>query len=267
MKNTLIPIYAPSLLTTERRRHKAVQERDRVHQAFWNPVYAEILACKTPVYGYPKSSRGIMNLKRVIVFTPTISDFTKNPVISHDYGDMYSPEWILTRTNEELGLLINQELSEEAYQALKDRIADVKPQTVYRQDLCDRYVEAERKLGTKNELIGSYNTVIERYISHRMHTQHTGSMRLGSLLTVCLHINGREYHWLSREQKDLYQYPESEIIHIYEADVLQDELADPGIHGVKFTLSPPRPRVKGTALRARAIRWNKNALKKVLACK
>jgi hypothetical protein len=265
--NTLTPIYAPSLLVTEIKRHKAVQERNRIHQALWIPIYNAILACKTPVFGYGRNRAGSMNMDRIITFTHSISSFTGKPVVSHDFHNIENsppPDWILTRSHEELGLLINQELSPEAYQALKDRLSDVAPQTEYRQDLCDRYMDAENKLCKINELIGTYNETIEKYISHKMYKDHTGSMKLGSLLTVCLHINSREYHWLSREQKDIFLYPESEIIHIYEADILQDEANDPGIHGVKFTLSPPRPPSKGTALKARAPRYPKNALKKVL---
>lgn len=128
----------------------------------------------------------------------------------------------------------DENLDEDAYQALKNRLAGISHQLTYRQDLLNQYDEAENLLDTQNKIIGECNEIIEHYVSNRMYNTRSNHMRYDTFFLVYLHINGGEYHWLPREHNKLFQYPESEIVHIYEADILEDEKKNPAIHGVQY---------------------------------
>ena len=242
----MTPIYSPSLLITEKKRHETILKRQETYDTLWDPIYKTITTLKNPVWGYRKKLKnGLYDESEITTLCRESSPFSiEKYTVSCDTYEKYSTSWVLTRSLEELGLLMNDEnLDEEAYQALKDRLAGVSPQLTYRQDLLNRYDEADDLLITQNKIIGECNETIERYISSRMYNTRSGHMRYDTFFIVYLHINGREYHWLPREHDKLFQYPESEIVHIYEADILEDEKKYPAIHGVRYVDDIPESKV------------------------
>ena len=138
-------------------------------------------------------------------------------------------------------------LSKECLQALRDRMSGKIPQVPYRQDLIDLYETVDDLFNAQYKIIGECTERIQKYISDRVWSDKSVAMRYHTEILAILHINGREYQWLSRQSDKLFHTPESKTVHIYEADVIDDETKNPKIKGMVYVFPAPRPPKKGTA--------------------
>jgi len=231
----LTPIYAPSLIDTEKERYLAFQERNRLFDTLWRPVYREIIGC-APVWGV--RVKDVSGSTGIVVFNTRKCTITDEQSISTQYCERWDPDGIRTLPVEDLLLYINTipghdtPLKPDAYQVLKDRIADKIPQTPLRQDLVDRYYEAEDLLSAQYLIIGRATDAIQKYIEDRMWELYRKELQMGHDIVTYLHINGREYHWIPRERSNkLFLCPETKTAHICETDILQDEKEHPRVIG------------------------------------
>lgn len=53
----MTPIYAPSLLITEKKRQETILKRQETYNTLWTPLYETITKLKNPVWGYRKNSK------------------------------------------------------------------------------------------------------------------------------------------------------------------------------------------------------------------
>lgn len=233
----LTPIYAPSLLVTEKERYRAVQERNRLYETLWRPVYKEITD-NAPIWGV--RVKDVSGSTGIVVFNTRKCTITDEPGISTQYCERWDPDGILTLPLEDLPLYINTipghdtPLKPEALQVLKDRLENKVPQTPLRQDLVDRYYEAENLQSAQYLIIGKATDAIQKYIENRVWDLYRKELQMGHDIVTYLHINGREYHWVPNERvQKLFLCPETKIVHIYETDIIQDEKDHPCVIGYK----------------------------------
>lgn len=242
-------IYGPSLIEVEKKRHAAVAKRKTIHETQWIPMFQAIKKAGPSVWGFKRHKNGHLNKNSRVISTVEKSGWHDGDSISNDTHNNRDPEWILTQPLEELPLYIGdaEALSKECLQALRDRMSGKIPQVPYRQDLIDLYETVDDLFDAQYKIIGECTERIQKYISDKVWRDKQHAMRLHTEILAILHINGREYQWLSRQSDKLFHTPESETVHIYEADVLEDENKDPKIKGMEYVFPTQRPPKKGKA--------------------
>lgn len=247
-------VYGPSLIEVEKKRHAAVAKRNEIHTTQWLPMFKAIKKAGPSVWGHPRHKNGHLNKDTRIISTVEKSCCHEGDTISNRAHNNRDPKWILTQPLEELPLYMgdSEALSKEQLEALKDRLSGKSSEIPHRQDLIDLYESIEKQFSVQYKIIGECTERIQRYISDRIWADKPQAMRLSVEILAILHINGREYQWLSRQSDKLFHTPESDTIHIYEADVIDDENKDPRIKGMQYVFPTPRPPKKGTARGVRA---------------
>jgi len=242
-------VYGPSLIEVEKTRCIAVAKRQTIHETKWLPMIQAIKKAGPSVWGYRRHKNGHLNKNSRVISTVEKSFYQNCDSISNNIHNDIDPEWILTQPLEELPLYMGdaEALSKECLQALRDRMSGKIPQVPYRQDLIDLYETVDDLFDAQYKIIGECTERIQKYISDKIWRDKSQAMRLHTEILAILHINGREYQWLSRQSDKLFHTPESETVHIYEADVLEDENKDPKIKGMEYVFPSQRPPKKGTA--------------------
>lgn len=239
-------VYGPSLIEIEKKRYAAVAKRTEIHTTKWHSMFETIKKAGPSVWGYQRHKNGHLNKNCRVVSTVEKCCYTNGDTISNKSYNDRDPQWILTQPIEELPLYMgnSEALSEKQMDTLRDRMSSAVPQIPYRQDLIDLYETIEDLFNAQYKIIGECTERIEKYISDKIWAEKPAAMKMRSEILAILHINGREYQWLSRQQDKLFHAPENETIHIYEADVLADEEKDPKIKGVVYKYSAPYPHHK-----------------------
>ena len=244
-------VYGPSLIEVEKTRCIAVAKRQAIHETKWLPMFKEIKKAGPSVWGYHRHHKnGHIDKNSKIISTVEKSGYHDGDSISNRAHNDRDPEWILTQPLEELPLYMgdSEALSKEQMQALRDRMSGKRSQIPYRQDLIDLYETINGLFDAQYKIIGECTERIQKYISDRVWRDKSVAMRLHAEILAILHINGREYQWLSRQTEKLFHTPESDTLHIYEVDVIDDENKDPKIKGVvEYVFPTPRPPKKGVA--------------------
>jgi hypothetical protein len=242
-------IYGPPLIEVEKKRYAAVAKRTEIHTTKWLPMFSAIKTAGPSIWGYRRHKNGHLNKNYRVIFTVEKCSYNDGDNISNKYCDNRDPQWILTQPLEELPLYMgnSEALSKEQMEALRNRMSGAVPQIPYQQDLIDLYETIESLFSVQYKIIGECTDRIEKYIANKVWTEKSAAMRMRTEILAILHINGREYQWLSRQQDKLFHTPESDTVHIYEADVLADEEKDPKIKGVQYVFPVQRPHHKGKA--------------------
>jgi hypothetical protein len=242
-------VYGPSLIEVEKKRHSSVAKRKTIHETQWLPMFQAIKKAGPSVWGYRRHKNGHLDKNTRAISTVEKSSYHDGDSISNRAYNDGDPEWILTQPLEELPLYMGdaEALSKECLQALRDRMSGKIPQVPYRQDLIDLYETVDDLFNAQYKIIGECTERIQKYISDRVWSDKSVAMRYHTEILAILHINGREYQWLSRQSDKLFHTPESKTVHIYEADVIDDETKNPKIKGMVYVFPAPRPPKKGTA--------------------
>lgn len=218
----------PKLKDIEALRYKNVILKRRFWVSHWEPFYKKAETVKN-WWGYyqPKKSKRMMRCFQY-----------DGDGLYNDYFDELSPTHICALPIEELGLLVNAELTPEAFKALRGRCDGSIPQLTYDQALCDQYEYNTVRSSKYNDIKGECNDLIRRYISRYAYARYAKEMRFGCDFAITLTLNGREYMaYISTSLKDIsiIKYPEDSIRTISEQDVINDETENPACHGYQFS--------------------------------
>lgn len=214
-----------SLLTVEKQRHAAIIERKKIFDTMWYPMFDEYRKAGRIVWGYQRHKNGHFDTRYRLIFRVEKSSYHDGDSISYKSYEQHQPEWLFTLPLEELGLLIGEadSMPPERRDILKARLSGTEKQIPHNQGLIDLYWKIEKLFEAQNTIIGHAGELIEKYLSNKLWKMIPEKMRQHEDIIAILHINGREYHWLPRQTKGVFRTPETEIVHIYETDILADE--------------------------------------------
>ena len=82
----MTPIYAPSLLITEKKRHETILKRQETYDTLWTPIQDTIITMKNPVWGYRKKlENGLYDESEITTLCRESSSFsTRKYAVSCD---------------------------------------------------------------------------------------------------------------------------------------------------------------------------------------
>lgn len=209
-----------SLIDVEAMRWRAVSKRDLHLATVWVPLFNEMKAVGD---FHGKTQHG-----------PVYFRVYEEGGVSDNLLQHLSSAHICTLPVTALPKLLDTPLTPETRQTLLERLAGSIAQVPLRQDLCDRYYRFESILRRYNGVIGSCSELIKRYIIHRCHSHRPKKeIRYGTPVLVSLTINGRTYTTSNPHDRSMRMIcPEDPVYSITTDDLLQDEAADPCLHGI-----------------------------------
>ena len=217
IQEVMEPIYY-KLKDVEALRYKAVLRRIEIYETQWLPTYKK---CQKLGQLWGTRDKGIVLM-------------TAQEGISWSWAEPLTNKAVLCTPQDQLPLLINEPLNEDAHITLKKRLSGEIKGIPHCQELIDKYFLYDKRLSNINCIIGRNNQIIERYVTHKAYELYPKFYHQDPSLIVRFTINDRTYLCQPFNQSHVITLPpETEIKEISEQDVLQDESLSPACHGYK----------------------------------